>query len=247
MAPVRVLFLGTGDAFSAGGRNQSGCLVRGTHMSVLLDCGATTLASMKRLGVRASEVDAVLITHFHGDHFSGLPFLFLDSIYSEPRRRPLGIAGPPGIRQRVESLFRDTYRDTAAAPMPFALDYSELQPGQSTRIREAVIEPIPVPHQEGEIALALRLNLDGRSILYSGDSGWTEELVSYSMGTDLFICECSFFETRQSSHLDFPRIAQNRGRFGTRRLVLTHLGAEPLAHEAEIDIDLAQDGMVLEL
>ena len=93
MQPVRVSFLGTGDAFSAGGRHQAGYLVQGDGTSFLLDIGSSTLGSMKQHGIDPSSIDLVLISHLHGDHFSGLPFLFLQYIYEQRRQRPLRIAG----------------------------------------------------------------------------------------------------------------------------------------------------------
>jgi ribonuclease BN (tRNA processing enzyme) len=104
-----------------------------------------------------------------------------------------------------------------------------------------------VPHQETEVSLGYRLTVDGKTILYSGDSRWTETLVTQSRGTDLFICECCFYETRVDFHLDYPRIAENRSRFGCRRLVLTHLGREVLAHRDEIGEELSYDGLSIEL
>ncbi len=247
MTSLSVLFLGTGDAFSSGGRNQSACLIRAATTSVLLDCGATALAALKRAGLRSGEIETILVSHFHGDHFSGLPFVYLDSIYSEPRSRPLYIAGPPGIRERAEELFRATYRDAAARPLPIPLVYMEMHHGQSIRIGEAAIEPFRVPHEETDAALGFRLTLEGKRILYSGDAGWTEDFITFSQGTDLFICECSRFDARVPSHLDYKRILENRSRFGTRRLILTHLGEEVLSHSAEMEIELARDGMIFEI
>jgi ribonuclease BN (tRNA processing enzyme) len=109
------------------------------------------------------------------------------------------------------------------------------------------VEPFRVPHQETEISLALRIGVDGRSILYSGDTGWTTDLIDYSDGTDLFICECCFFETRVPFHLDYPRLDEETSRFGCKRLVLTHLGNEVLSRRKETEIELASDGLKLDL
>ncbi len=247
MTRLSVLFLGSGDAFSAGGRGQSGCLLRGTSTSVLLDCGATTLAALKCAALRSGEISTILISHFHGDHFAGLPFVILDGIFIERRDRPLYIAGPPGIRERTEALLWATYRGIAAEPLPIPVVYVEINPGQTCRIGETTVEPFRVPHQGTDISLGFRVTFEGKKILYSGDTGWTDDLVEYSKGTDLFICECSCFDTRVPSHLDYVRIHENLGRFGTRRLILTHLSAETLSHSAEIDIELAHDGLVLDL
>ena len=85
---VEILFIGTGDAFGSGGRRNSAILVRADGRTLLLDCGPTTLAGLKQLGVDPSEIDAIAISHFHGDHAAGVPFLMLDGLYENPRRTP---------------------------------------------------------------------------------------------------------------------------------------------------------------
>jgi ribonuclease BN (tRNA processing enzyme) len=244
---VRVAFLGTGDAFSARGRHQAGYLVQTEHTSVLLDIGSSTLGSMKQHGIDPAAVDLVLISHLHGDHFSGLPFLFLQYIYEQKRQRPLHIAGPPGTEERVWALFRAVYRDLASAPLPFAVHFTEMAPGAPVSFDAVHVDPFRVPHQEKDISLALRVSLAGRTILYSGDTGWTEALVERSDGTDLFICECSFFETRLAIHMDYPRLAENRSRFGAKRMILTHLGREVHARRSEVEIEMATDGLTVEI
>ena len=149
--------------------------------------------------------------------------------------------------QRVRDLVRTMYRGFSERPLPFELRYIEVEPDQPTTICGVELLPFRVPHQETEVSLGLRATVDGRVILYSGDTGWTEDLVTQSQGTDLFICECSYFETRVDYHLDYPRLAANHGRFGCKRLILAHIGREVLAHRHEIELEIASDGMVVEL
>jgi ribonuclease BN (tRNA processing enzyme) len=244
---VRVTFLGTGDAFNARARCHAGYLVQAPSATVLLDCGPTALMAMKRDGLSPEALDAIVLSHLHGDHFAGLPFFFLTYIFDAPRRRPLVVVGPPGTQARVCDLYRTMYRDLSTRPLPFELRYIEVNGGLHTAVGAADLLPFAVPHQQTELSLGFRLTVDGRSILYSGDSGWTEALVTHSRATDLFICECCYFETRTDFHLDYPRIAEQRSRFGCRRLVLTHIGREVLAHSDEIDAQLAHDGLVIEV
>lgn len=247
MQPVRVAFLGAGDAFSAGGRHQASYLVRADGASFLLDCGATALASLKRDGIDAAAIDTIFISHLHGDHFAGLPFLLLEYIYENPRQRPLKIAGPPGTEERVWSLFRAAYKETAAQPLPFGLEITEIQPEKSAQFGAIGVKSFRVPHQEKEISLGFRIDIASRTLLYSGDTGWTEQLVKHSEDTDLFICECTFFETRVPFHLDYPRIVENHTRFGTKHLILTHTGREVLARRDEVEIEMARDGLTVEI
>ena len=98
---VRVTFLGTGDAFNARARCHAGYLLTAPSITLLLDCGPTTLLAMKRDGLSPEALDAVVLSHLHGDHFAGLPFLFLTYIYDAPRRRPLTGRRAAGHRRRA--------------------------------------------------------------------------------------------------------------------------------------------------
>jgi ribonuclease BN (tRNA processing enzyme) len=179
---------------------------------------------MKRDGIDAGGIDLVLLSHLHGDHFAGLPYLFLEYAYELHRRDPLTIAGPPGTEDRVRRLFSVIYKELSSRPLPFELRFIELEPGKAVEIDGLHVDPFRVPHQEKEISLGMVVGVDGRKILYSGDTGWTEDLVVRSRGTDLFICECCYYETRVDFHLDYPRLREHRDRFGCKRLILTHLG-----------------------
>jgi ribonuclease BN (tRNA processing enzyme) len=244
---VRVTFLGTGDAFNARARCHASYLITAPSSSFLLDCGPSTLLAMKRDQQPPEALDAIVLSHLHGDHFAGLPFFFLAYSFETPRHRPLTIVGPPGTQDRVADLYRAMYRDLSSRPMPFELRFIELNGGDRTAIGSVELLAFAVPHQQTDLSLGYRIAVDGKTILYSGDSGWTEALVTHSRGSDLFICECCFFETRVDFHLDYPRIAEHRARFGCRRLVLTHIGHEVHAHRADITEEIGHDGLVIEI
>ena len=247
MSKVRIICLGSGDAFSSGGRRMSGYYIETPESALLLDCGPTVLEAIGSLRLSADPLDMVFLSHLHGDHFGGMPFLFLHLLYIEPRSRPLRIAGPPGTESRVRSLFDLTYADTAAEPLPFGLSFIEAVSDVAIETKDIRITPFPVPHQVAPQSFGCEIIAGGRKIVYSGDSGWTEELPARSQGADLFLCECTFFESRSDTHLDYPRIMENLSRFGAKRILLTHLGQEVLRRMDEVGIETAYDGLVINL
>lgn len=247
MKPDHVVFLGSGDAFAAGGRFQAAYLVQGEPGSLLLDCGPGVLASLNRANMSPAPVETILLSHFHGDHFAGLPFLFLYYTYVEPRKKPLKIVGPPAVASRVMQLFQAMYADSAAEQLPFDLQFIEIRPGKELTLEDRQIRCFDVPHTESSPSYGYSIQSGGRRIVYSGDTGWTEDLLAQTEGADLFICECSFFETRMAMHLDYPRIAENARRFGARRIVLTHLGREVLRRRHEVAQEIAHDGLIAAL
>jgi ribonuclease BN (tRNA processing enzyme) len=220
-------------------------MIKSPQSSLLLDCGPTALASLKSHNISAEPIDQVLLSHLHGDHFAGLPFLFLEYLYMEPRNRPLVIAGPPGVEESIQTIFRMMYPDTASEPLPYPLVFVEAVPERPLWFGDIEIKPFLVPHQEHPISLGFELLIGKRKIVYTGDSGWTEDLIAHTQGADLFICECTFYETRLDTHLDYPRIWENRQRFGAKRIVLTHLGQEVLQRRNEIELELAYDGLTI--
>jgi ribonuclease BN (tRNA processing enzyme) len=244
---VRVTVLGSGDAFGSGGRLHSAYLIEAPGTAFLLDCGPSVLQSMKRLGRDPAALDGVLVSHLHGDHFAGIPFLFMEYRYEATRSRPLVVRGPRETERRVRALFAALYEQTAAEPLPFPVRYEEMTPGGTYASGGVTITAFAVPHAPELVALGYRIEVGGRSILYSGDSAWTPEFVAQSRDVDLFLCECSTYETRLPIHISYPEIAAHAAELGCRRLVLSHLGREPLRHLGEITLECARDGMTFDL
>ncbi len=239
--------LGTADAFGSGGRHCAGYLLESADAALLVDAGPSILPALKALDRSTEEIDGVVLSHLHGDHFGGLPFLLLEYTYERPRSRPLVVVGPPGTERRVFSLYRALYADARPEELGFEIRFIEVGPGGVHELRGVRIEAFQVPHQESEISLGHRLHVDGRLVVYSGDTAWTPDLLRRSSGADLFLCECSSFSTPVPRHIRYAEIEENRGRFECRRLLLTHLGREVRAHAAEIEEPLANDGLRLAL
>ena len=246
--PVSVTVLGSGDAFATAGRSQSGYLVKGAGTCVLMDAGPDLLGSLKRKKLDPADIDVVVVSHLHGDHFSGIPFLMLEYMYESPPERKIYIVGPRNLESRCWRMMKLAYPRFDLNVIRHWLHFIELAPGDEIRLGRLTIGSIRSPHTQPDISLSLKLRIAGRTIVYSGDTGWNEELVKFAEGADLFICECTYYESSHLVfHMNYPQLAANRGRFKVKRMVLTHLGREVLDHQREINMELAYDGMKLEL
>ncbi len=243
---LRVRLLGSGDAFGSGGRLQTCIALEAARTRVLLDCGATSLTAMRRFGVEPPLVDAIAVTHLHGDHFGGLPFFILDAQFGR-RERPLTIAGPPGLAERLRDTMEALFPGSSRTQQRFALDLIELRPGTRTAIGSAAMTAFPVQHASGAPAFALRIECAGRVIAYSGDTEWADSLIAVADGADLFICEAYFFDKQVKYHLDYRTLLTHRDALRCRRLVLTHMSADMLRHVAEVPEECGEDGLVIEV
>ena len=142
-----VVFIGTSDAFGAGGRRQSAILLRAPGGNVLMDCGPTTGTGMSDLGISRDEIDTILISHFHGDHIGGIPALLLGAFYEDSRKHPLRIAGPPGIEARVRELAAALCYDLKDRQWSFPILFEELIPGKKTEIGPVTVHSFKTFHQ----------------------------------------------------------------------------------------------------
>ncbi len=244
---MKLHILGCGDAFGSGGRNQTGYLIDADYLQFLLDCGPTTLLAMKRAGLDSSKLDAVFLSHLHGDHFGGLPFLFLEFLYRSQRDRPLHIAGPAGSEARVDELFRTMYGGAGSSNIPPFAHFHILPPDRSVTIAGIQIYSFRVPHQTDGNSLALKVTYQNKRLLFSGDSEWTDRFIEQAPGVDLFLCECSFYAQASGNHMNFLQLQEQMPRLSCRRLILTHLGDEMIERGKELPVTLAQDGMVIEI
>ena len=241
---VNVTVLGAGDAFASGGLLQAGYVIEAGGSHILMEAGPTLLPALKRSGLNPGALDLVLISHLHGDHFAGLPFLMLEYMWQSPRKRILTIAGPRHLERRTRALFHNMYPGMDNHPLMRKLRFVELEAGRTARLGAARVTAFRTPHTKPDVSLALRLTIGGKSLAFSGDSGWTDALVELSAGADLFLCECTYFESDHLDfHLSYPAIERNRSRFKAKRIILTHLGNEVLAHQNEIKMEMATDLM----
>lgn len=244
---MEVTFLGTGNAFGSGGRHSLSILVQTGGFGVLLDCGAATLPTLKRLGLSPQSVDCVLISHHHGDHFGGVPFLLLEYQYEMPRKKPLWVIGPPGTGQKIALLTELLFPGLKTKSPGYELTYVDVEAEGSRPFGPFEILPFRVHHFPEGIAFGYRLSAEGRTVVYSGDTDWTEEIGRQSLESDLFICECSSLERKIPYHMSHKELESHRDRMGAQRTLLVHAGDDVLARRSDLIFKLAEEGQKVQL
>jgi ribonuclease BN (tRNA processing enzyme) len=250
--PIQVRFIGSGDAFGSGGRFQACILLHASDHGgdVLLDCGASSLIALKQQRHDPSQIGLVLVSHLHGDHFGGLPFLVLDGQFTD-RTRPLHVAGPTGVRERVQAAMEVLFPGSTQVQRRFDVRFHELtdrRPLQFDLERAGlVVVPYEVVHASGAPALALRVAWQGHTIAYTGDTEWTEALIEAARGADLLIAEGYTYQRKIRFHLDVATLQQQASRLAARRIILTHMSPDLLSRVDELGWETASDGMTLQL
>jgi ribonuclease BN (tRNA processing enzyme) len=247
MSTLSVMFLGSGDAFGSGGRLQTCILVRSARCHFLIDCGTTVLVAMRHFGIEPNSIEMIFVSHLHGDHFGGIPFFLLDAQLISKRTRPLLIAGPPGLRQRLTQAMEVLFPGSSRVQQRFEVRLLELEPQKPATCGEVTVTPYVVQHASGAPPFALRIACDGKIITYSGDTEWVDALVPAARGADLFIAEAYFFDKQVKFHLDYRTLMSQLEILQPKRLILTHMSADMLTRLETLPCEYADDGKVVDL
>ncbi|MGC9369733.1 MAG: MBL fold metallo-hydrolase [Paracoccaceae bacterium] len=245
---MELTFLGCGDAFGSGGRFNTCFHLAAPDTCFLIDCGASSLIAMKRFGVDRNSIDTIFVTHFHADHFGGIPFFILDAQLLAGRETPLTIVGPEGLERWYERVLETAFPGSAAARRKFEVTLVEITPDRRVTINGVDVLAARVRHGpvEGPF-LAYRFSVGGKSIAYTGDTEWVDSLVGLCKGADLLISEAYFHEKKVPLHLDLKTLEEKLPRLAPGRLILTHMNEDMLNRIDQLDYECAEDGMVVEI
>lgn len=243
---MQLTVVGCGDAFGSGGRMQTCFHVAAGGEQFLIDCGASSLISMEKLGLDPDAVSTVFITHLHGDHFGGLVWYLLHAHYVTRRTAPLTIVGPAGLGQRFATAAEALFPNSTKIERRFEMVFLEHAAGVSREAGGVRVTPFEVLHPSGATPYALRFEGHDRVLSFSGDTKWVDSLLPTANGADLFICESFGFDQQVGFHMTWRDIEANLDRLGARRVLLTHMGGEMLAQRHRVSdprVLLAEDGM----
>lgn len=244
---VKVNFVGSGDAFGSGGRYNTCIMVDGSDVRFTIDFGASSLIALNKQGIAHNSIDVILLTHIHGDHSAGIPFLMLDAMLGAKRDRPLTIAGPKNLEARLAEAAEALFPGMGEMTPKFPVNYVELEVGEPNQVLGLTVTPYAAKHTWQTDPTALRVNVDDKVVSYSGDGDWTPELPKAAKDADLFIAECYFYSKPVKWHLNYQTIQEHKESFGAKRMILTHMGPEMLAKANEVPEECAKDGLVITL
>jgi len=247
---MKVTIVGSGDAFASGGRAHTCIRIDAGTTSAIVDFGASSICGWKALGLDFARVDTVVISHLHGDHFGGLPFLLLDCQFGERRSKPLALVGPPGLRQRLESTFDALFPGVRKIGWSFDWHVEEICPRTPLERIGLRVETFEVAHECAGFATGVRIGDGSKIFAYSGDTTWTETLYDLAAEADLFLVECFSGDARVPSHLDWPTLMGRLAGFSAKRIAITHMSKSALSRRAEMEqagLVVAHDGQTFDL
>jgi len=219
-------FMGTGNAF-APGRCWSGFVLNERH---LFDAPPTALFSLKALDVPLAAIQTVFVSHFHADHFFGLPFLLLEYAYQTPRTEDLTIVGPPGLEERLHRLVDFAYPSLWGKDHGYRLRYVEIADGATGELNGLRYEAVEVEHAGAALdCFGFRIGAAGRMLAYTGDSTYCEPLMRLGKGADVLVSDCTYASGfNNPEHMSFDEVRQLQDRLGGEtEILLTHLGEAP--------------------
>ncbi|MEO6397685.1 MAG: MBL fold metallo-hydrolase [Tepidiformaceae bacterium] len=223
MDQLDLQFVGTGNAFAPGGLCWNGFLANGRF---LFEAPPQALMSLNKIGVDPNALEAVILSHHHGDHFLGLPFLILHWKY-QGRVAPVRIVGPPGTEQLTHDIGERVY--PGLFEIAYDIEWVVAEPGQKLTVAALELEPVSVKHDSRlDLSLGYHARLDGRRFAYTGDSAICDAVLDLARGAEVLVSECASRDGEIDIHMnlvnDIPRVHAALG--PEAHLLLTHLGPD---------------------
>jgi ribonuclease BN (tRNA processing enzyme) len=248
MGSPLIQFLGTGNAFNTDGRGTQSILFAPEAASpFLVDIGPTAVHSMVRFDVDWRKIDRLFLTHLHGDHTAGWPFLLLNMVILDRRTRPFDVFGPEGTQSCLDGLANHCFRDVLVR-QSFDVRYHEISVSEQEGVQGRhgmQFDVLPMDHHATSIGY--RFHVDGAVIAVTGDTAWCENLERLAASSQVLISECTSVQPEAPGHLSLEEIRKGRRGLGADQVLLVHLTdavAEDLARDPVPNLLATYDGMI---
>jgi len=212
---MKVIFLGTGEAFDENNPNNSS-LVLSKKTKLLLDCGSTTPYELWKYNNDQNLLDAIYISHLHGDHCFGLPALVM-RMWEEGREKPITIISEEDIFERfLEFGYKGFLRK-----FKFKVNYKKAEPGKIIKFKELELSFAETKHSRKN--LAIKVSDGEKTICYSGDGTFTKETEKLYKDSDLVIHEAYLYNKKIIGHACITDLIKMAERNNIKCLALTHI------------------------
>ncbi len=217
---MKVTFLGVGEAFD-GDLDNTSLLVQ-EESRVLLDCGFLAVKQLWQYMPDPNFLDAIYLSHFHADHYFGLPAL-LFRMKEDGRRSPLTIITQRGGRSKLNNLMKMAYKISLAS-LGFRINSIEVRHGTEIKVNELAFEFSRTVHSVPN--LAVKVSHEGRSIAYSGDGLFLKVTEAMYKDVDLLVHEAYFLRTKSNIHSCIEDLVPMAVRSDAKRLAFVHINRD---------------------
>ena len=242
-----IIILGSGTGLPLVDRASPAFALLLDKQLALFDMGPGTLRQLSRAGIPHSRIGHIFITHFHPDHTADLVH-FLFATRHPPnlaKRRPFTITGPQGFKNFHKGLER-VYGKWLNIP-PEIMEIKELAAGKKDRIGCEAFDIISQPVKHADPSIAYRVeHPSGKSLVYSGDTGFCPEIIDLAKESDLLILECALPDNKEIEvHLTPSLAGKIATQAGVRRLLLGHFYPEVLETDITAECRKTYDGELI--
>lgn len=221
MTDLNFQFIGTGNAFAPGGLCWNGFIF---NQRYLFEAPPQALQTLNALKIDTNDIEAIVLSHHHGDHFLGLPFILLQRKYYG-QGKPIRIVGPIGTKALAHDIFEKVYPGMFDGPPE--IEWDEVAAGGRTRLGDLELEAHPVKHDDRLSAtLGFSAAIGNRKFAYTGDSAMCDAVLDLARHGEVLISECASRTNRVPVHMnlldDMPKLRAAMD--PEAALLLTHLG-----------------------
>lgn len=227
-ACTRVTILGSGTCVPSLSRSACSVLVETGEAAILLDAGPGTMHRLLEAGRSVFDITHLFLSHFHPDHSGELVSFLFANKYPVPsaRTRRLTLVAGEGIAAFFKGL-KNVFGEWIVLPPPqFDLVSLTVSGPDQIQFKDFRVRSTPVVHRPESLAYRIT-GPDGRSVVYSGDTDESEELVALAQGADVLICEAALpDELKTPGHLSPSAAGRIAARAQVGKLVLTHFYPE---------------------
>ena len=241
---MKITILGTGTATPSLRRSSSSCLVSTSAGNILIDAGPSVVRRLLESGYDASDIDIIVLTHFHPDHTVDLATLLFACNYGErQRRKDMLLVGGRGVRLfflRLSRLY------PWVVPVDYRLTIKAVPRG---KVRSGEVSLLTAPMVHRKESIGVRIEERGKSVVFSGDTDYAPALAALAAHADPLVVECSFPEQKVRGHLNLPALLTIVREAKPKRVIMSHLTPawEEFHGALPAPLLLGEDGLNVEL